>query len=185
MRRNARQRHCSSRLNSTLAPYDQLMTNCIELDIDDAYTTQVPSADLLALLEEVLAAESVDAAAQLTIRVTGDELLQELNRTHRGIDAPTDVLSFPAEDDDFPPGENDTSDAYLGDIAISVPAVHRNAELTGTPPDRELRHLVTHGVLHLLGYDHESDEDEARMRAREVELLGDWVDAIWDAPPTH
>ena len=161
------------------------MTNCIELDIDDAYTTQVPSADLLALLEEVLAAESVDAAAQLTIRVTGDELLQELNRTHRGIDAPTDVLSFPAEDDDFPPGENDTSDAYLGDIAISVPAVHRNAELTGTPPDRELRHLVTHGVLHLLGYDHESDEDEARMRAREVELLGDWVDAIWDAPPTH
>ncbi|MBT5772822.1 MAG: rRNA maturation RNase YbeY [Dehalococcoidia bacterium] len=161
------------------------MTNRIELDIDDAYAAQVPSTELLALLDDVLAAESVDAAAQLTIRITGDELLQELNRTHRGIDAPTDVLSFPAEDDDFPSGENHESDSYLGDIAISVPAVHRNAELTGTLPDRELRHLVTHGVLHLLGYDHDSDEDEARMRAREVELLGGWVNAIWDAPPTH
>ena len=161
------------------------MTNRIELDVDDAYAAQVPSTELLALLEDVLAAESVEAAAQLTIRITGDELLQELNRTHRGIDAPTDVLSFPAEDDDFPPGEDGESESYLGDIAISVPAVHRNAQLTGTPPDRELRHLVTHGVLHLLGYDHDSDEDEARMRAREVVLLGDWVNAIWDAPPTH
>ena len=161
------------------------MTDRIELDIDDAYAAQVPSTELLAILEDVLAAESVDAATQLTIRITGDELLQELNRTHRGIDAPTDVLSFSAEDDDFPPGEDDETDSYLGDIAISVPAVHRNAELTGTRPDRELRHLVTHGVLHLLGYDHESEEDEARMRAREVELLGDWVNAIWDAPPTH
>jgi probable rRNA maturation factor len=161
------------------------MTNRIELDIDDAYAAQVPTVELLALLEDVLAAESVDAAVQITIRITGDELLQELNRTHRGLDAPTDVLSFPAENDEFPSGENDESHSYLGDIAISILAVHRNAKLTGTLPDRELQHVVTHGVLHLLGYDHESDEDEARMRAREVELLGDWANAIWDAPPAH
>jgi rRNA maturation RNase YbeY len=161
------------------------MTNRIELDIDDVYAAQVPSTKLLALLEDVLAVESVKAEARLTIRVTGDELLQELNRIYGGIDAPTDVLSFPAEEDDFPAGDDDESDSYLGDIAISVPAVYRNAELTGTPPDCELRHLVTHGVLHLLGYDHESDENQARMRGREVALLGDWVNVIWDAPPTH
>lgn len=161
------------------------MTDRIAFDVDDAYAQQVPATELLALLEDVLTAEAVAADAQLTVRITGDELLQDLNRTHRGIDAPTDVLSFPAEDDDFPPGEHDEGESYLGDIAISIPAVHRNAELTGTLPDQELSHLVTHGLLHLLGYDHEADEDEARMRAREVELLGDWVHAIWDAPPTH
>jgi probable rRNA maturation factor len=162
------------------------VTNHIELDIDDRYADQAHGSELLALLESILAAESVAAEAQLTIKITGDELLQELNRSHRGIDAPTDVLSFPAEqDDDFPAGENNEDHTYLGDIAISIPAVHRNAQLTGTPVDRELQHLTAHGLLHLLGYQHDSDEDEARMRAREVELLGDWVNAIWDAPPTH
>lgn len=121
--------------------------------------------------------------AELTIRISGDELLQQLNRDHRGIDEPTDVLSFPAEDDEFPGDPEDS--VYLGDIAISVPAARRNAGLTGTPLEREMRHLVTHGVLHLLGYDHESEDDTAAMRAREVELLGEWVHAIWDAPPTH
>ena len=162
-----------------------MTNNRIDLDVDDAYADQVPATELRALLEDVLAAESVAADARLTIRITSDELLRELNRTHRGIDAPTDVLSFPAEEDDFPPGEDNESDSYLGDIAISIPAVHRNAELTATPADRELRHLMTHGVLHLIGYNHESDADEARMRAREIALLGDWVNAIWDAPPTH
>jgi probable rRNA maturation factor len=127
--------------------------------------------------------EAARDEAELTIRISGDALLRQLNRDHRGIDEPTDVLSFPAEDDEFPADPDEG--AYLGDIAISLPAARRNAELTGTPLDRELRHLVTHGVLHLLGYDHESAEDTAAMRAREVELLGDWVHAIWDAPPTH
>jgi probable rRNA maturation factor len=159
--------------------------NRIDIDVDNAYANQVPATELRAFLENVLAAESVSANAHLTILISGDKLLQELNHTHRGIDAPTDVLSFPTEEDDFPRGEDYESDSYLGDIAISIPAVHRNAEFTAIPADRELRHLVTHGVLHLLGYDHESDADEARMRAREIELLGDWVNAIWDAPPTH
>ncbi len=126
------------------------------------------------------------AAVALTIRISGDELLQQLNHDHRGIDEPTDVLSFPASDDEFPEGGEDLEGgAYLGDVAISLPAARRNAELTGTPLSRELEHLVTHGVLHLVGYDHESEADTAAMRAREVGLLGDWVHAIWDAPPTH
>jgi len=121
--------------------------------------------------------------AELGIRITGDELLRQLNRDHRGIDEPTDVLSFPASDDEFPDSPEDGR--YLGDIAISLAAAGRNSAITGTPLDRELRQLVTHGVLHLLGYDHESEADTAAMRAREVELLGEWVHAIWDAPPTH
>jgi len=161
------------------------MTNPIEFDIDHAYRDHVPTTELLTLLEGVLAVELAEAVTQIAIRITGDEFLQELNLTHRGIDAPTDVLSFPTGEVHFPAGEDDEIDSYLGDIAISVPAMYRNAKLTGTPPDRELRHLVTHGVLHLLGYDHESDENQARMRGREVALLGDWVNAIWDAPPTH
>jgi probable rRNA maturation factor len=163
------------------------MTNRVLLDVDEPYLNDIPIAELQSLIEEVLTAEQVAPEAELTIRLTDDELLHQLNRQHRGIDAPTDVLSFPAEDDGFPVGEatEDEEAPYLGDIAISIPAVHRNAEVTGTPPDRELRHLVAHGVLHLLGYEHDSDDEEARMRAREVELLGDWVNAIWDAPPTH
>lgn len=121
--------------------------------------------------------------AELTIRISDDSLLQQLNFDHRGIDEPTDVLSFPAADDDFPDSPEESG--YLGDIAISLAAAGRNSELTGTPLEQELRHLVTHGVLHLLGYDHESEVDTAAMRAREVELLGEWVHAIWDAPPTH
>lgn len=146
---------------------------------------QVPADDLQQAAVAAISEEDRDGA-ELTIRISGDELLQQLNRDHRGIDEPTDVLSFPATDDEFPDPEGEAEGGtYLGDIAISVPAAGRNAELTGTPLDRELRHLVTHGVLHLLGYDHESEEDTAAMRAREVELLGDWVHAIWDAPPTH
>ncbi len=185
MPRSEQPRRSCSRPHLTPTPYDLLVINRIELEVDDRYADQVPSVALLALLESILVAETVTPDAQLTIRVTDDELLQELNHTHRGIDAPTDVLSFPAEDDDFPTSEDNEDAGYLGDVAISIPAVHRNAELTGTPVERELQHLTAHGLLHLLGYEHDSDEDEARMRAREVELLGDWVNAIWDAPPTH
>lgn len=153
----------------------------VYLEIDDGIAVDV---DALRGAAEA-AVEGGDG--DLTIRISGDEFLQSLNREHRGIDEPTDVLSFGmisgSEDESF--DDHDEDGEYLGDVAISVDAARRNAALTGTPLDRELRHLVTHGVLHLLGFDHEAAEDAALMRAREVELLGDWVHVIWDAPPTH
>ncbi len=149
----------------------------VTFDVDEGL--EVPLTELREAADSALANRE---AEELTVRFTGDDFLRQLNREHRGIDEPTDVLSFPATDDGFPDEE---PDGYLGDIAISIPAARRNAELTGTPFERELRHLVVHGVLHLLGFDHETDDDTASMRAREVELLGDWVHAIWDAPPTH
>ena len=161
------------------------MATHVAFEVDEGL--EVPVDELRQAATDALSVGE-DLDCELTIRIAGDELLQQLNREHRGIDEPTDVLSFaaiddPAIEDDFPDGDEDRG--YLGDVAISLPAAHRNAELTGTAIDRELRHLVTHGVLHLLGYDHATEDDQARMRAREVELLGDWVHAIWEAPPTH
>jgi probable rRNA maturation factor len=159
------------------------MSTSIHVEVDDGL--DVPVGDLERVAASAVSEDERDDA-ELTVRIGGDELLQKLNREHRGLDEPTDVLSFPATDDGFPDPESDSVDGgYLGDIAISLAAAERNAELTGTPLDRELQHLVTHGVLHLLGYDHETEDDTAAMRAREVELLGEWVHAIWDAPPTH
>jgi probable rRNA maturation factor len=160
------------------------MSVSVVFEVDEVVDVDV---DQLRVAAETAAAEFVDGRdsidVELTVRLARDALLWRLNREHRGIDEPTDVLSFPAIDDEFPDDPEDAT--YLGDVAISFPAAQRNVELTGMPLDRELRHLVTHGVLHLLGYDHGSTEDTAAMRAREVELLGDWVHAIWDAPPTH
>ena len=153
------------------------MADEIHLEVDEGIDVSVE-----ALTAAAYAAVSERADSELTIRISRDELLQQLNREHRGNDEPTDVLSFPVADDGFPGG---AEAGYLGDVAISVAAARRNAEATGTPLERELRHLVTHGVLHLLGYEHDGVDETARMREREVELLGEWVHAIWDAPPTH
>lgn len=153
----------------------------VYLEIDDGIAVDVDA------LRGAAEAAAAGGDGELAIRISGDEFLQVLNREHRGIDEPTDVLSFgmiSGDGDEFF-DDHDEDEGYLGDVAISVDAARRNAALTGTPLERELRHLVTHGVLHLLGFDHEAAEDAALMRAREVELLGDWVHVIWDAPPTH
>jgi probable rRNA maturation factor len=117
-------------------------------------------AGLLARLnraaETVLRDQGVQSPAALAILLTGDEQLQELNRTYLGYDEPTDVLSFPAGES-FPKTES-----YLGDIAISVPMAERQAAREKHTLAGELVLLVIHGILHLLGYDHvdPSDQDE-------------------------
>jgi len=161
------------------------MVICIELDVDKGL--EVPREALISVVSAALSTDE-HVGTKLTIRITGDELLRKLNREHRDIDEPTDVLSFPMTDEvgftnEFPDDED--AGGYLGDVVISFPAARRNAELTNTPFDRELSHLVTHGTLHLLGYSHDSEADKAQMRDHEAKLLGDWVHAIWDAPPTH
>ena len=101
-------------------------------------------------LDEV--ATTVGAAnANATLALVGDARIRELNRDHRGYDKPTDVLSFSA-------GEPD----YLGDIVISVDTARRQATRRGSNLERELKVLSLHGFLHLLGYDHETDDGEMR-----------------------
>jgi probable rRNA maturation factor len=90
------------------------------------------------------------ARGRVAIALVSDAAMRRLNRTHRHIDRTTDVLSFPSED---APG-------FLGDLAISLPAARRQAREYGHSTAEELRILALHGLLHLLGYDHETDQGE-------------------------
>jgi probable rRNA maturation factor len=89
-------------------------------------------------------------SGQVSVLFTGDAEIRALNRKFRGLDHPTDVLSFPWAS---PAGQR----RYLGDIAISVPTARRYAKKAGWPLAEELRFLLLHGLLHLLGHDHETD----------------------------
>jgi probable rRNA maturation factor len=103
--------------------------------------------------------------------LAGDRLVRRLNREWRGKDRPTDVLSFPAGDPPpLPPGAEESSGPHLGEIVISVPRCREQAAEQGVDPGVELARLVIHGVLHLLGYDHEDTMDRVRMQARERRL---------------
>ena len=107
-----------------------------------------------------------DEDLEATILLTDDAAVRELNRTWRGKDNPTNVLSFPA-DMPAPPGEP----RHLGDIALAYETLSREAESSGKTVSNHMTHLVVHGVLHLLGYDHEDDAEAELMEAREVAAL--------------
>jgi probable rRNA maturation factor len=107
------------------------------------------------------------------VTLTGDENLREYNSRYRGVDEPTDVLAFSAREQptdprfQAPPGTED----WLGDIVISVPRARRQARAAGHPVNDEVRLLAVHGLLHLLGYDHAEDEEEATMTALTKRIL--------------
>jgi probable rRNA maturation factor len=105
--------------------------------------------------------------AELSLVLTDNSEIHELNRRWRGKDAPTNVLSFPAE------AERPAPDAplLLGDIVLAFETVAREARTQGKRLDQHLTHLVVHGVLHLLGYDHEVEPEALRMEALETEIL--------------
>ena len=102
-------------------------------------------------------------------------MLRQLNLEYRGIDAPTDVLSFSAQEDLDEPGAAfvtaPEAEAYLGDIIISFPMAASQAETAGHSVANELCLLAVHGVLHLLGYDHATAEEEAAMWAVQDAVL--------------
>ena len=130
-------------------------------------------ADLTA---RVLAAESLPAAAEVSLTFVDDAAIRELNRTYRGKDAPTDVLSFPQ----WEPAEIEArrgtagdagvlqgpADLLLGDVVISLERAAAQAEEYGHSLDREVAYLYVHGLLHLLGYDHPDPEAERAMHAK-------------------
>jgi probable rRNA maturation factor len=113
-----------------------------------------------------LAHESESLESELSIVLTDDARLQQLNRDYLGIDAPTDVLSFPASETD-----PETGARYIGDILISMPRAQAQAETAGHPLESEVQLLVVHGVLHLLGHDHAQPEEKARMWTAQAEIL--------------
>lgn len=108
---------------------------------------------------------------ELTIVITDDDALQELNRRFLGIDAPTDVLAFP-NDTRGPFVEVPGYPYYLGDVVISLPRAEAQALEAGHTTDAELQLLVVHGVLHLLGYDDAEEEPRAKMWEAQAAILG-------------
>lgn len=144
----------------------------VSIEVDDRFASEVDTDEVVQLARHVLQAEGVAAPAEVSIWITDESALQALNQTYRGVDRSTDVLSF-GEDESTTFVHAPGQPRHLGDLAVSYPHVVCQAEEYGHSQKRELSYLVTHGLLHLLGYDHERPEDTAVMRRREEELLGD------------
>jgi probable rRNA maturation factor len=145
----------------------------IAVQLDDEFAAAIDPEHLEALTQRVLDAEALPAAdVELAIVVGGDAQIQELNRRYRGVDAPTDVLSFAMLDDVSAVTSSPDTPLYLGDVIISYPRVREQAAEAKHSDREELELLVVHGVLHLLGYDHDSEERKAAMWARQDAILG-------------
>jgi probable rRNA maturation factor len=146
--------------------------NCdISIQIDYLFHDKIDTALLektaIATLEIVKDADSFE----LGLVITDDANIHRMNREYRGIDGPTDVISFALlEGEEFvmPPDQT----LHLGDIVISYPRALEQAVEQKHTVERELTWLVTHGVLHLLGYDHETDEDRQHMQDIETGIIG-------------
>ena len=105
------------------------------------------------------------AELEQTIRVVGEEESRQLNASYRGMDKPTNVLSFPAESSDY------LEYTQLGDLVICAPVVAREAHEQGKTVQAHWAHMVVHGMLHLQGFDHADDADAEDMEALEIEIL--------------
>jgi len=113
-------------------------------------------------IEAALAGEG---ACEVSVVLTDDARMRALNRAWRGKDAPTNVLSFPAPEDPH------QEVRFLGDVVLAFETIKREAADEKKPLSHHLAHLAVHGTLHLLGFDHERDEDAERMERREREIL--------------
>lgn len=111
--------------------------------------------------------EAAPADAEMTIVLSDDAQLRELNKQYLGIDAPTDVLSFPADDELDP----ETEVPYLGDVIVSIPRALEQAQAAGHSVEEEAQLLVVHGTLHLLGHDHAEPEEKERMWQAQAEVM--------------
>ena len=115
--------------------------------------------------------QQIEESVELALVITNDDALQALNRRFRGVDRPTDVLSFANETRGPFAGSVTGQPQYLGDIVISLPTAMRQSEEAGCSLTEELQLLIVHGTLHLLGYDHGAPADKAKMWAVQARLL--------------
>jgi len=151
-------------------PPDHL-TN-IAIQVAPRFRAEVDEGSLRRLAAEVLSQEEAKGETELSLIITDDEAIRELNRRFRGVDAPTDVLAFGTGTEEHfvsaperPP--------YLGDVVISYRRALAQAEELGHAVAEELKLLVIHGILHLLGYDHQEEDAARKMREREERIWSD------------
>ncbi len=108
---------------------------------------------------------------EVSIALVDDNCIRDLNHRFRKVDKPTDVLSFPMEESEDEPPVNGEENSILGDIVISLETAVRQAEEYGHAFVREMAYLATHGMFHLLGYDHDNEANRRVMREREEKVL--------------
>lgn len=158
------------------------MTIAIEYETDKPLA--IPYEDIIRdVIPAVLDWEKCPYEAEVNVLLTDNASIREMNRDYRGIDAPTDVLSFPniefERESDFSHVEDaaedyfdlDTGELVLGDMVISVEKVAEQAENYGHSQERELAFLVAHSTLHLCGYDHMEEAERERMEEKQRQIL--------------
>lgn len=132
---------------------------------------------ILPVIKETLDSLSIDSPVEISILLSGDEKMQSLNKEHREKDKPTNVLSFPLTEPEelekilHQPYINENSPIMLGDVALSLETIKREAVEQEKDFEHHLAHLVAHGLLHLLGYDHLVEEEADEMEGLEVKIL--------------
>ena len=143
--------------------------------IDETETLKQDQLDMLKkLLSHAAKEEGLEAGSEVSIMFVSNERITEINRDYRGKDQPTDVISFALDDEeegDDPILFDEQIPHLLGEIVISVPKIEEQAADYGHSFERELGFLCVHGFLHLLGYDHMTDEDEKEMFGKQKVLL--------------
>lgn len=138
----------------------------IQVQISEHLSSETQADALMRAAQESLAYQNAPQESDLTVLLTGDDQLHQLNLEYLGVDAPTDVLAFPADYVD-----PDTESVYLGDVLISLDRARLQAQAGGHSVDDELVLLVVHGVLHLLGYDHTEPDEKTKMWDAQTEIL--------------
>jgi probable rRNA maturation factor len=151
----------------TTALTARVATPAIDIIVDSKLWTTEPGAEEIVRRAIVQAADIVTAGdVELAVMLTDDAAIRALNNRWRGLDKPTNVLSFPA-----PAALQGDGPVHLGDIAIAYETAAREAESEGKPLAHHLSHLAVHGFLHLLGYDHESEPEAEAMEQQERTIL--------------
>ncbi len=158
----------------------------MSMQVFEEFEDLVPNDLLERVSEVVLAKEGIQSTRELSVVIADDDTVRKLNKDHRGLDESTDVLSFAFDHEGEYYGEDEPSSEFsrdiefvmppgevegLGEVIISYPMAERQAQAAGHSVVRELAHLLAHGILHLLGYDHLEGKEEAEMRAKEAEVL--------------
>lgn len=153
----------------------------VQVQIAAEYTRKVNIDDLRAAARAVLIAED-HAEGQMTLVVTVDDHVRELNARYLGTDSVTDVLAFPSRGAKGKFVEPEDAPNYLGDVIIAYPQAKAQAEAEGHPVSEELQLLVVHGTLHLVGYDHATAQDEKAMWERQNQILN-YLRGLDELPP--
>ncbi len=153
-------------------PPSRLRLALERVDDDGDWEIFGPVDDLIAAVERMLAGapELADVLpASAAVALSSNAAVRELNAAYRGKDTPTNVLSFPAPP--LPPGVTAEGPRELGDVVLALETLVDEAKAAGIPPAHHFQHLLVHGILHLIGYDHEADAEAERMEALETALL--------------